>query len=235
MKKAILKTFLAISGITALRGHWLPAGLYCFNYHRIGNPQECAHDRGVFSCSAWRFEEHVAWIMERFEVVTIDKLLFPAGNRGEWNRPLALITFDDGYIDSYTIAFPILKRLGATAVFFLPTLFIGTNRMPWWDEMAWILRHARHKEIRPFGTSERFLLDDENLDRSIRDILLLAKTRQLPMCEQTDDLAKMCGGARPESANDPLFLDWNQPREMRWPAWTSARTRTRIPCWPIWT
>ena len=87
--------------------------------------------------------------------------------------------------------------------------------MPWWDEMAWILRHARHKEIHPFGTSESFLLDDENIEHSIRDILRLAKMRHLPLCQQTDDLAEVCGVARPYSPNGPLFLDWNQVREMR--------------------
>ena len=164
---------------------------------------------------AWRFEQHMAWLLERFEVVTIDKLLFLAGSRGACDKPLALISFDDGYIDSYAVAFPILKKAGSDRALFLPTLFIGTNRVPWWDEMAWILRHARHKEIHPFGTSESFLLDDENIEHSIRDILRLAKMRHLPLCQQTDDLAEVCGVARPDSPNGPLFLDWNQVRELR--------------------
>ena len=38
---------------------------------------------------------------------------------------LAVVTFDDGYRDFYTAAFPILKELNFTATMFLPTAFIG--------------------------------------------------------------------------------------------------------------
>ena len=67
MKKAVLKVLLSVSGITSLRARWLPPGLYCFNYHRIGDPQACDHDREVFSCSAKHFEQHIVWINEALQ------------------------------------------------------------------------------------------------------------------------------------------------------------------------
>ena len=41
---------------------------------------------------------------------------------------LAVVTFDDGYRDFYTAAFPILKEQHLTATMFLPTAFIGMER-----------------------------------------------------------------------------------------------------------
>ena len=41
---------------------------------------------------------------------------------------LAVLTFDDGYDDFYTHAFPILKKYNYTATAFLPTSFIGNSK-----------------------------------------------------------------------------------------------------------
>ncbi len=55
-------------------------------------------------------------------------LSFPSRDREEAvpnPAPLVGITFDDGFQDFHTNAFPILNRYGYTATVFLPTAFIG--------------------------------------------------------------------------------------------------------------
>src|ERR1700694_1272040 len=44
-------------------------------------------------------------------------------------RSSVVITFDDGFRNFYTNAFPILNRYGFTATMFLPTAHIGENRL----------------------------------------------------------------------------------------------------------
>ncbi len=53
-----------------------------------------------------------------------------------------MVTFDDGYRDFYTQAFPVLKQHGFTATMYLPTAFIGRNPLEFkarecltWDEV----------------------------------------------------------------------------------------------------
>lgn len=46
---------------------------------------------------------------------------------GVKDRPTAILTFDDGYLDNYTEMFPILKRTGAKATVFLVTSLVGTD------------------------------------------------------------------------------------------------------------
>ena len=44
-------------------------------------------------------------------------------------QPSAVITFDDGFRNFYTAAFPVLREHGFTATMFLPTAFIGETPM----------------------------------------------------------------------------------------------------------
>ena len=45
-----------------------------------------------------------------------------------------LITFDDGLLDNYTVAYPILKELGLKAYFFILVSRVGTKGYINWDQ-----------------------------------------------------------------------------------------------------
>lgn len=57
----------------------------------------------------------------------------------ESGKPLpprsCLVTFDDGWLDNYEIALPILKKHEIPATVFLPTNFISNDRTFWQEEM----------------------------------------------------------------------------------------------------
>lgn len=217
MKKSLLRTLLTAGGLLAWRWRTLPRGLYCFNYHRLGDPSSCLFDRGVFSSTAAHFELHVLTLRERFELVNLERLNYYLANPGVASKPLALITFDDGYRDNYELAFPILRRHQASAVFFLPTGFIGTEKIPWWDRIAWLLRHCRKPSLRLPGAAEALELSPARLEDSIRRALRLAKTHPtLSIEEWLAQLQEACGGIQPPAGDaGRLFLNWEEARAMR--------------------
>jgi peptidoglycan/xylan/chitin deacetylase (PgdA/CDA1 family) len=50
-----------------------------------------------------------------------------------------VVTFDDGYIDNYTFAYPILEELQIPATIFVTSGYIEKEREYWWDELERIL------------------------------------------------------------------------------------------------
>ena len=63
-------------------------------------------------------------VQQRFEVISLEKLVDPS--QLSHSRRLA-ITFDAGWADTYSLAFPLLDRLKIPATVFLCTSLIGTG------------------------------------------------------------------------------------------------------------
>ncbi|MCD4812026.1 polysaccharide deacetylase family protein [bacterium] len=55
--------------------------------------------------------------------------LFDQGNKPNKPQRYAVLTFDDGFRDFYTEAFPILQKYSFSATMFLPTAFIDNKRL----------------------------------------------------------------------------------------------------------
>ena len=69
------------------------------------------------------------WLQMRFDV--IDGLTFERAVRTGvgFNRPTALLTFDDGFIDHYEYVFPVLRSRGLGGIFFLVGSTLGERPM----------------------------------------------------------------------------------------------------------
>ncbi len=213
-KKALLRAALRLAGVIPVRWRLLPRRLYCFTFHRVGEAASTDYSRNIFSCTAGRFEEHVAFLKQRFELLDLPRLEHLARGGHAARRPLGLITFDDGYVDNYRIAFPMLRRQGAPAVFFLPTAFIGSCGLPWWEEIPWMLRRSTGKQIRLIGADEPFLLRGDDGERSIRGVMTFVKSRRMPLEEQVAEVREACGGIRAPAPEGRLFMNWDEAREM---------------------
>ena len=88
-------------------------------YHRtLAAPDPILHDE----IDAVTFERHAALIRSEFNALPLGEACTRLARRSLPARATC-ITFDDGYADNERIAFPILKRLGLPATFFVSTGF----------------------------------------------------------------------------------------------------------------
>jgi peptidoglycan/xylan/chitin deacetylase (PgdA/CDA1 family) len=135
-----------------------------------------------------------------------------ASGRGRY----CLITFDDGYRDNYETAFPVLKAEGISATFFIATGFIDTPRVPWWDEIAWMVRTSRRKIVElPAWIANPIVLDEPERQQAVRTIL---RTYKSLAADSTDAyleaVAEATGSGRCVAVASDLWMNWAMLREM---------------------
>ena len=127
----------------------------CLMYHSIDSEK---NKGGIFIDE---FEEHIKWIKDKKtfkmeELKGLDYTLPPNS---------ILITFDDGYKNNYTLAFPILKKYNMKATIFLNTKFIEKDETYLnWDEI---------REMYKSGLID-FQLHTHSHQLTVKDIEVLA-------------------------------------------------------------
>lgn len=215
-KREIAARLCAATGFTSLLEHLRKRpSLIVLAYHRIGNGNGTLYDPGVFSATGNEFQWHIAYLRRHFEICKLGEAV--AMVRGEQAlRSCVLVTFDDGYRDNYEVAFPILRASGVPATFFLPTAFIGSDRLPWWDEVAFIVKNARRK---CFEISYPYLaeFDAEKLGQhsAIVEVLRAYKHPSMKNHERfISELAAAAESELPAKASESSFMSWQQAREM---------------------
>lgn len=80
--------------------------------------------------SSRMFERHLDCIGRYFTFVTLDDIGQRIAAGQPFDRPVAAVTFDDGYRDVYEHAFPVLMRKGIPAGVFVVTELVGR---PFWQ------------------------------------------------------------------------------------------------------
>jgi peptidoglycan/xylan/chitin deacetylase (PgdA/CDA1 family) len=197
-------------------------------YHRVLKPQErawCASHPGIV-VERQTFVRHIQLLKRRFRLLTIDEF----ARRMEQKIPFAdsscLITFDDGWRDNYSNAFPVLLEAGVPAVIFLPVSYIGERRLFWQEALTRLLTRAVVEARRDRARFAR-------LDQILRPFdlhgLLRVESDPRPAIWKAVTARKVADGGIPESLLVGLgrelgpesdgwlhdgFINWDQVRRM---------------------
>lgn len=96
------------------------------------------------------FEMQIRWLVEHYDVISFSELL-DKWHTGTWDPKQAycVLTFDDGWLDNYGHAFPILKKYEVPATIFLPTKYIGSNEWFWTEKIAFLLTCLGQPRVTP--------------------------------------------------------------------------------------
>jgi len=102
-------------------------------YHHVFNERNLFHPDDL---TAQEFECQISYLKQHFNILSLDQAIALLKQKNLPAKAL-VITFDDGYIDNYTIAAPILEKHNCTATFFIAT--DGVEKGYLWND---IVEHA---------------------------------------------------------------------------------------------
>lgn len=114
---------------------------FIIGYHRVVEDfrTSAAHSIPPSLIGARTLERHLDWIGRRFDFVTLDDVANWLESGRRFHKPVAAVTFDDGYSDMYHHALPILRRKGIPAAVFVVTDLAGTPHLQIHDRLYLLL------------------------------------------------------------------------------------------------
>ena len=103
-----------------------------------------------------QFEAQMAYLKDQgYQSITLNQLYLAFYKGGSLPPKPFVITFDDGYVDNYTNAFPILKKYGYTATIFMVTSYIDGKGFLSWSQLKELV--ASGWEIESHTTTHPYL------------------------------------------------------------------------------
>ena len=125
-----------------------PGVLTVLTYHRV-DELEARPDLlpGLISATPADFGAEMAMVARDFDPVGIGDVLDALDRPQRLPRRAVLVTFDDGYRDFATNAWPIMRAASIPATLFVATAFASDpTRRFWWDRLWAALRETSRRE-----------------------------------------------------------------------------------------
>lgn len=108
-------------------------GVIVLMYHRVGGQTSEEID-----VSTKQFKYQVAYLLRRYRIISLDDAVsdLPSTTNDAVDR--VVLTFDDGYKETYDALLPLLEQYRVPVTLYLPTLYIETGRpMDWGQFRGW--------------------------------------------------------------------------------------------------
>lgn len=182
-------------------------------YHRIvdraqlvdGNP-------ALVSATTDNFARQMHYLTHHYSPISAELAIAAINGRKVLPPRAVLVTFDDGYRDFLTHAWPILRRYDVPAVLFVPTAFPASGEAFWWDLLYDMVAQGKKTEITLPGLGRIALRTPSQRRRSF--LHLATYLRRLPPAKIREMMPHLCRelGVKPRS--DPVVMTWKELRRL---------------------
>ena len=107
-----------------------PVG-YIYMFHMVCPKTDMLAPIDELRVSPEYFEAFLREHQKRLDFISINDLYARISNKQRSDKPFGIITFDDGYEDNFTYAYPILKKLNIPFVIYVSAGLVNDNTPIW--------------------------------------------------------------------------------------------------------
>jgi peptidoglycan/xylan/chitin deacetylase (PgdA/CDA1 family) len=182
-------------------------------YHRIAEPDaQVRGDPTLISASREVFRVQMRYLVRYYRPVSGAQVLQACQGKAALPPRAVLVTFDDGYRDFATHAWPVLKEHGVPAVMFIPTAFPGSGQAFWWDVLhdaiaGTALPHATLPLVGPTALGTR-------VERQAATRRLNRRLRVCPPAQVEQALREIVRTLEVTVPEQNLLLSWDDLRAL---------------------
>ncbi len=200
-------------------------------YHRVLTPEQqrrTASQPGLI-VEASTFARHVELLKRHFTILTLEEFEDRVLNNRPFDDASCLITFDDGWIDNFENALPILRANGVPSVVFLAVNFVGRRRLFTREALTHLMARAIvacrtrpdriaaiRQHLAALGLERALEITDDEPLAAAKAMIGSHKYASGPDYESVvSALGRECGLNEDELSELDTFMDWDQVADMR--------------------
>jgi len=184
MNSYLKKKIISLSAplLTTLQTHRLFEPFYSgcghiLTFHRVipTTAKVRIHNHLSLEITPEHFEQTILFFQKRGYVFYSLDQLYESLVRGSFPEKFVVFTFDDGYRDNFTVAYPILKKYSVPFIIYITTNFPDRKAILWWYILEDMLREKEQIrfrwEDRDYSFTCRSLCEKERAFDEIRTLV----------------------------------------------------------------
>lgn len=166
-------------------------------YHRVINvEQNYPFDSDLISATPKTFKQQMEYIKLNYHPISMAEFINAIENNTRLPKNSIMVTFDDGFEDNYTNAYPVLKKLSIPATFFVTTSYIGQSGTIWYERLAYFFNK---------NTVEKITVKELSLEFN------LTKTNRQECYQELIEALKLIDDSKREMILNTLYSEYGNP------------------------
>lgn len=185
---------------------------YIYMFHMVKPKEDYIAAIDSLRVSPEYFEKFLIEKMKQIDFVSIDEVPLRIKTQKRGQKPFGVVTFDDGYDDNFTDAYPILKKLHIPFVIYVSVNLVN-DHAPIWNYPLIIERIIRKNAKLRLGNGDVYMCGtEEEKDETYKKLRLILFA--MPYEKLQAEFEKLFGGYLKEYVFPKNTLTWEQIEQL---------------------